>query len=46
VLIWYDPADPDDALVFGRWGRTGDRAFLIVGLLIILAGTVIAVAGH
>jgi len=46
VLIWYDPADPDDALVFGRWGRAGDRAFLIVGLLLILAGTVIAVAGH
>jgi hypothetical protein len=46
VLIWYDPADPDDALVYGRWGRAGDRAFLIVGLLLILAGTVIALAGH
>jgi len=46
VLIWYDPADPDDVLVYGRWGRAVDRAFLIVGLLLIAVGTAIAVAGH
>ncbi len=46
VLIWYDPADPDDVLVYGRWGRAGNRAFLIVGLLLILIGAAIAVAGH
>ncbi len=46
MLIWYDPADPDDVLVYGRWGRAVDRAFLIVGLLLILIGTAISVAGH
>ena len=44
VLIWYDPADPDDVLVYGRWGRTADRAFLAIGLLFILLGTAVAVA--
>jgi len=46
VLIWYDPADPDDVLVYGRWGRTADRVFLTIGLLLIGVGTAIAVAGH
>lgn len=46
VLIWYDPADPDDVLVYGHWGRTSDRAFLIIGLLLIAVGTAIAVAAH
>jgi hypothetical protein len=46
VLIWYDPADPDDVLVYGRWGRTADRVFLTAGLLLIAAGTAIAAAGH
>ena len=44
VLIWYDPADPDDVLVYGRWGRAVDRAFLAAGLLFILIGTAVAVA--
>ena len=46
VLIWYDPADPDDVLVYGHWGRTSDRVFLTIGLLLIAVGTVIAAAGH
>ena len=46
VLIWYDPADPDDVLVYGRWGRTADRVFLSIGLLFMAAGAAIAVAGH
>jgi Protein of unknown function (DUF3592) len=46
VLIWYDPADPDDVLLYGRWGRAADRAFLTIGLLFIVAGIAIAVAGH
>lgn len=46
VLIWYDPADPEDVLVYGRWGRTSDRVFLAAGLLLILIGAAIAVAGH
>lgn len=46
VLIWYDPADPDDVLVYGRWGRPGNLAFLATGLLFVLAGIALAVAGH
>ena len=45
VLIWYDPADPDDVLVYGHWGRTSDRVFLTIGLLLIVVGTAIAAAG-
>jgi len=44
VLIWYDPADPDDVLVYGRWGRAVDRAFLATGILFILLGVAVAVA--
>jgi hypothetical protein len=44
VLIWYDPDDPDDVLVYGRWGRVSDRAFLAVGVVCVLAGVVIATA--
>jgi Protein of unknown function (DUF3592) len=44
VLIWYDPADPDDVLVYGRWGRSADRAFLATGLLLILLGAALAAA--
>jgi hypothetical protein len=46
MLIWYDPADPDDVLVYGRWGRVSDWVFLTVGLLLILLGVVLAAAGH
>ena len=46
VLIWYDPADPDDVLVYGRWGRAGNLAFLAAGLLFLLAGIGLAAAGH
>jgi Protein of unknown function (DUF3592)/Mu transposase, C-terminal len=38
VLIWYDPQDPDDILVYGHEGRTADLAFIVTGLLLILAG--------
>jgi len=46
VLVWYDPEDPGDVLVYGRWGRAADRAFVIAGALLVLAGTGIAVFGH
>ena len=42
VLVWYDAADPDDVLVYGRDGRRADRAFTAAGLLLILAGAAIA----
>jgi hypothetical protein len=44
VLIWYDPADPDDILIYGRWGRAADRAFLAAGTLLVLTGVALAVA--
>jgi hypothetical protein len=44
VLIWYDPADPDDILIYGRWGRGADRAFLAAGTLLVLTGVALATA--
>jgi hypothetical protein len=46
VLVWYDPEDPSDVLVHGRWGRAADRAFVTAGALLVLAGAGIAVFGH
>jgi len=46
VLVWYDPEDPGDVLVYGRWGRAADRAFVIAGALSVLVGAGIAVFGH
>jgi uncharacterized protein DUF3592 len=44
VLVWYDPADPADALVFGQEGHYADAAFAVVGIAFILLG--VAIAGH
>jgi hypothetical protein len=44
VLIWYDPGDPDDILIYGRWGRAADWAFLAAGTLLVLTGVALAVA--
>jgi Protein of unknown function (DUF3592)/Mu transposase, C-terminal len=46
VLIWYDPEDPREVLVYGREGRVSDLAFVIAGTLFILLGAVIAALGH
>jgi Protein of unknown function (DUF3592) len=46
VLVWYDPADPWDILVHGRAGWYADGAFVAVGMLFVLIGAGIAVAGH
>jgi hypothetical protein len=46
VLIWYDPEDPREVLVYGREGRTSDRAFVIAGMLFILIGVGLATLGH
>jgi len=43
VLVWYDPEDPDDVLVYGRWGRFGDRALMAAGTLFVLIGGWLAV---
>jgi hypothetical protein len=45
VLIWYDPKEPDDILVYGRREGTLDVAFLVAGTLLILAGIGMAAFG-
>lgn len=45
VLIWYDPHDPAEVLVYGRDGRAGDLAFVVVGVIFLLAGAAIAIVG-
>jgi Protein of unknown function (DUF3592) len=45
VLVWYDPADPDDVLVYGRWGRSADRVFVAVGALFIVIGAGLVTLG-
>jgi hypothetical protein len=42
VLVWYDPADPDDVVTYGRDGRRADWAFLAAGLLLIAGGLLVA----
>ena len=44
VLIWYDPADPQDVLVRGREGRAVDLVFVIAGAAFVAAGAVIGIA--
>jgi hypothetical protein len=44
VLVWYDPDDPGDVLVYGSDGRWSDWTFLALGLMLIVAGVVIAVS--
>jgi hypothetical protein len=46
VLVWYDPDDPQDVLVYGREGRAADLAFVIVGALFIVFGLGIVALGH
>jgi hypothetical protein len=45
VLVWYDLRDPDDVLIYGRWGRVSDRAFVTVGTLFILIRAAMAIFG-
>jgi hypothetical protein len=45
VLIWYDPHDPAEVLVYGRDGRASDLALIVIGLIFVLAGAVIAIGG-
>jgi len=46
VLVWYDPDDPQDVLVYGREGRAADLVFVIAGALFIALGAGIAAVGH
>jgi len=42
ILVWYDPADPSDVLVYGRHGRLGDSLFVTAGIGLIIVGALIA----
>ncbi len=42
VLVWYDPADPGDVVVYGRQGRHADWAFIAAGLFLIAIGVALA----
>jgi hypothetical protein len=46
LLVWYDPEDPQDVLVYGREGRAADLAFVIAGALFIMLGVGIVTLGH
>ena len=47
MLIWYDPADPQDVLIHGRRGRrVVDSAFVAAGALFIFIGAALAALGH
>jgi hypothetical protein len=43
VLIWYDPADPGDVLVYGRQRRVPGLALLVTGVLFVAGGAVIGI---
>ena len=45
MLVWYDPADPLDILVYGREGRASNLTFAIAGAVLMLAGVGIAAFG-
>jgi Protein of unknown function (DUF3592) len=42
VLVWYDAEDPGDILVYGRWGRAADWAFVATGAVAVLGGVLLA----
>ena len=43
VLLWYNPDDPAEVLVYGRDGRTSDLVFIGIGLAFLLTGAAIAI---
>jgi hypothetical protein len=43
VLVWYDPADPGEVLVYGRGRKRADQAFLAAGVVSVMLGAGIAV---
>jgi hypothetical protein len=42
VLVWYDPKDPGDVLVYGRWGRSADGLFVAAGAVLVILGACLA----
>jgi hypothetical protein len=46
VLIWYDPAAPDDVLIFGRSAVNSDVLFIGIGVALVLLGAAISGIGY
>jgi hypothetical protein len=46
ILVWYDPADPSDVLVYSRHGDRANAVFLAAGSALVAAGLAIAALGH
>jgi hypothetical protein len=46
ILVWYDPADPSDVLVYRRHGDRASVVFLAAGCALVAAGLAIAALGH
>ena len=46
ILVWYDPADPSDVLVYRRHCGRANVVFLAVGSALFAAGLAIAALGH
>jgi hypothetical protein len=46
VLVWFDPDDPSDVLVYGRHGNRANALFLAAGCALVAAGLAIAGHGH
>lgn len=46
VMVWYDPEDPREVLVYGRGTRVADCAFIAAGTVVILVGLLVAVFGR
>lgn len=45
IVVWYDPEDPREILVYGRSTRAADSAFIAAGTFFILVGLLIASLG-
>jgi hypothetical protein len=43
ILLWYNPADPGDSVLFGRDGRISDRVLLCVGLALIASAFLLGI---
>jgi hypothetical protein len=43
VLVWYDPVDPTDVLVYGREGRKLNVGFAAVGVVFVALGVALIV---
>jgi hypothetical protein len=45
VLIWYDPADQQDTLVYGRRGWPVNVAFVAIGAILEVFAVAVGVLG-